>query len=165
MGELKGVETKPRDWGGLCSVCELRTSKFPSKMADTEESEEVLVLSARLDVERDGRGPWNLRAEAFFSGKGRAKVWKWPWGVRRRTPPLPDLGSSGSGELSDPHEGLQGSSQTGVCPRRGGSETIDHTLSPQGLDCLGDTFNQCDLLNQRSQPSNLPKVQKGYQWP
>ena len=58
---------------------------------------------------------YGTSGKRLFSGKGRAKVWKWPWGVRRRTPPLPDLGFSGSGELSEFHEGLQGSCQTGVC--------------------------------------------------
>lgn len=103
--------------------------------------------------------------QRLFFRKRKSKGLEMALGSEEEKTDLPDLGSSGSGELSDSHEGLQGSSQTGVCPRRGGSEAIDHTLSPQGLDCLGGTFNQCDLLNQRSQPSNLPKVQKGYHWP
>lgn len=46
------------------------------------------------------------------------------------------------------------------CPRRGGTGTISHTLSPQGLDCLGGTFNQCDLLNQRSHLLICPRFRR-----
>lgn len=50
--------------------------------------------------------------------------------------------------------------QFALCPRRGGTETISHTLSPQGLDCLGGTFNQCDLLNQRSHLLICPRFRR-----
>ena len=136
MGALKGVETKPGDWGGLCAASvSYGPPSFPARWWTWRRASGA-GLERKVRCRTGWQRPVEPQGRGFFSGKGRAKVWKWPWGLRR-TPPLLDLGSSGSGELSDPHEGPQGSSQTGVCPRRGGREAIDHTLSPQGLDCLG----------------------------
>lgn len=76
------------------SVCELWTSKLPSKMVDVERES-----GAGLEREARRRTGWQRPVEpqgrGFFSGKGRAKVWKWPWGVRRRKRTFRTLGPVG----------------------------------------------------------------------
>ena len=53
MGETEGSGNEATGLGRfVCGVYELWTSNFPSKMADVEEREGLLVLSVRLDVER-----------------------------------------------------------------------------------------------------------------
>ena len=82
VGALRGVEAKPRDWGGLCPASvSYGPPSFPARWWMWREKA-VLVLSARLDVERDGRGLWNLRAEAFFQEKEEQRFGNGPgeWG-------------------------------------------------------------------------------------
>ena len=76
MGETEGSGSKTTGLGRFVhGVYELRTSKFPSKVADVEEGEGGLGLSVRLGVERqrNGRGSWNLREkeeQRFGNGPG-----------------------------------------------------------------------------------------------